>query len=141
MARQDVARAEMCGVRCVHTEEVAHARSLLADEQTYVSLAELFGALADRTRAKIAHALMHQELCTCDLAAVVGISESGVSQHLRGLRALRLVKSRRVGKFVYYSLDNTHISLLLQVGLTHHGQGVALPSLSDASSAPAGRTR
>src|SRR5881392_1887806 len=130
MVRQDVAGAEMCGVRCVHTTEVARARSLLADEQTYVSLAELFSALADRTRAKIAHALMHQELCTCDLAAVVGISESGVSQHLRGLRALRLVKSRRVGKFVYYSLDDTHITLLLQVGLTHQGHGDALTSPS-----------
>jgi DNA-binding transcriptional ArsR family regulator len=72
---------------------------------------------------------------------VVGISESGVSQHLRGLRALRLVKSRRVGKFVYYSLDDTHISLLLQVGLTHHRQGDALPSPSSHRSAPAGTTR
>jgi len=64
---------------------------------------------------------MRQELCTCDLAVVVGISDSGVSQHLRVLRALRLVKSRRAGKFVYYSIDDAHIALLVQVGLTHQG--------------------
>src|SRR5438128_1717357 len=118
--------AGMCGVRCIHTAEVARARSLLADEQTYRNLADLFGALADPTRAKIVHALLHQELCTCDIAAVVGVTESCVSQHLRVLRALRLVKSRRAGKFVYYSLDDAHIALLLQVGLTHQGHGDAL---------------
>lgn len=112
---------EMCGVRCIHTEDVAHARALLAGEQTYVDLAELFAALADPTRAKIVHTLLQQELCTCDLAAVVGITESGVSQHLRILRSLRLVKSRRAGKFVYYSLDDAHVALLMQVGLTHQG--------------------
>ena len=113
----------MCGVRCVHTAEVARARALLADEDTYRGLADLFGSLADPTRAKIVHTLLHQELCTCDLAAVVGVTESCVSQHLRILRALRLVKSRRAGKFVYYSLDDAHIALLVQVGLTHLGHG------------------
>lgn len=113
----------MCAARCIHGEDVAHTRGRLEDDGTYIELAEVFGALADATRAKIVHALLHQELCTCDIAAVVGISESGVSQHLRLLRALRLVKVRRVGKFVYYSLDDAHIALLLQVGLTHLGHG------------------
>src|SRR5438874_10035706 len=105
--------AEMCGARCIHTADVARARSLLANEGTYVGLAELFAALADTTRAKIVHTLMRQELCTCDIAAVVGISESGVSQHLRVLRGLRLAKPRRAGKLVYYSLDDAHIALLV----------------------------
>jgi ArsR family transcriptional regulator, lead/cadmium/zinc/bismuth-responsive transcriptional repressor len=130
----------MCGVRCIHTKEVAQARSLLADEQTYWNLADLFGTLADPTRAKIVHTLLHQELCTCDIAAVVGVTESCVSQHLRILRALRLVKSRRAGKFVYYSLDDAHIALLLQTGLTHQGHGGALTAPSDARPAPAERT-
>ncbi|MDB5073980.1 MAG: ArsR family transcriptional regulator, partial [Chloroflexi bacterium] len=92
-------------------------------DEVYGELAALFGALADPTRAKIVHALLQAELCTCDLAAVVGISESGTSQHLRVLRSLRLVKSRRAGKFVYYSLDDAHIALLVRIGLTHQGHG------------------
>lgn len=126
----------MCQIRCIHPEMVAEARALLEDAQTYRQLAEVFGALADSTRARIVHTLLQQELCTCDLAAVVGISESGVSQHLRILRALRLVKSRRAGKFVYYTLDDAHISLLVQVGLTHLGHGED-PRISDALAAVA----
>jgi DNA-binding transcriptional ArsR family regulator len=121
--------AEVCQVRCIHTGDVARARADLAPNQTYQDLAELFAALADPTRAKIVHTLLRSELCTCDLAAVVGVSESGVSQHLRILRALHLVKSRRMGKFVFYSLDDAHISLLVQVGLTHLGhEGQAVPT-------------
>ena len=113
--------AELCEVRGVHPEAVARARARLATEETYRGVADLFSALADPTRAKIIHALLRQELCTCDLAAVAGVSESGVSQHLRILRALHMVKARRAGKFVYYSLDDTHVALLMQVGLTHQG--------------------
>jgi DNA-binding transcriptional ArsR family regulator len=108
-------------VRSVHPEQVAQARARLATPETYRGVADLFGALADPTRARIVHTLLRQELCTCDLAAVVGVTESGISQHLRILRALRLVKSRRAGKFVYYRLDDTHVALLLQLGLTHQG--------------------
>jgi DNA-binding transcriptional ArsR family regulator len=143
MARQQTSEVEMCAARCIHVEDVAHTRARLEDDGTYSALAEVFGALADATRAKIVHALLHQELCTCDIAAVVGISESGVSQHLRLLRALRLVKSRRAGKFVYYSLDDAHITLLMQVGLTHlgHGDGAdpSAPELPRAASAREGR--
>jgi DNA-binding transcriptional ArsR family regulator len=74
---------------------------------------------------------MHQELCTCDLAAVVGVSESGVSQHLRVLRSLRLVKSRRAGKFVYYTLDDAHVALLVSVGLAHQGHEGTPQALGD----------
>lgn len=63
--------------------------------------------------------LLKQKLCTCDLAAITGSSESSVSQHLRVLRQLRLVKSRRQGKQVFYSLDDTHIRILLAVCLSH----------------------
>src|SRR5207244_2115328 len=116
----------------------ARARARLEDEGAYIELAELFGALADATRAKIVHTLMHQELCTCDIAAVVGVSESGVSQHLRVLRSLRLVKSRRAGKFVYYSLDDAHVALLIQVGLAHQGHEDATLTPGDLLSALGG---
>ena len=121
----------LCQVECVHADEVARGRELLARPAVYQEMAELFGALADPTRARLVHALLHQELCSCDLAAVVGITKSGASQHLRILRSLRLVKSRRAGKFVFYSLDDAHIALLLQIGLTHLGHG-------DAGHEPAG---
>jgi len=121
MARRPRIGAETCEERSIHGEDVARARSYLHEDDTYIELAELFGALADATRATIVHILQHQELCTCDIAAVVGVTEPGVSQHLRVLRSLRLVKSRRAGKFVYYSLDDAHISLLVQIGLVHLG--------------------
>ncbi|MHB8620378.1 MAG: ArsR/SmtB family transcription factor [Chloroflexota bacterium] len=118
---------EMCQVRCIHGADVARARALMLDDGAYAAVAELFGALADATRAKIVHALLQQELCTCDIAALVGISESGVSQHLRMLRNLRLVKFRRGGKLVYYSLDDAHIALLVRTGLTHQGDHAPAP--------------
>ncbi|HEY8286557.1 MAG TPA: metalloregulator ArsR/SmtB family transcription factor [Chloroflexota bacterium] len=121
MGRHETAGAEQGEVRCIHPADVANARAGLEAEETYRLLAELFGALADPTRARVVHTLLRQELCTCDIAAVVGISESGASQHLRVLRSLRLVKARRAGKFVYYSLDDEHIALLVRVGLIHLG--------------------
>jgi DNA-binding transcriptional ArsR family regulator len=116
---------------CVHANVVSQARASLKDDGTYVGLSELFGALSDSTRAKIVHMLLRQELCTCDIAAILGVTDSCVSQHLRILRSLRLVKSWREGKFVYHSLDDAHIALLVQVGLTHQGHD-AEPALAVA---------
>jgi DNA-binding transcriptional ArsR family regulator len=122
----------------VHPDAVSQARAALAHENSYVSLAALFAALADPTRAKIVHMLLTQELCTCDIAVILGITDSAVSQHLRILRSLRLVKSRRAGKFVYYSLDDAHIALLIQVGLTHQGHGAQAADRAIAHAAGAG---
>jgi ArsR family transcriptional regulator, lead/cadmium/zinc/bismuth-responsive transcriptional repressor len=125
---------DMCEAACIHVDDVARAHSIAASDATYRELSALFAALADPTRAKIVHILLHQELCTCDIAAVVGVTDSAVSQHLRILRSLRLVKSRRAGKFVYYSLDDAHIALLVQLGLTHQGhRDEVTPSAVDAA--------
>lgn len=105
----------------MHVEDVRRARGLLSGDETYVDLSSLFAALADPTRVKLVHVLLRQELCTCDLAATLGVSESATSQHLRLLRALRLVRSRRAGKVVYHSLDDEHIAALIRVGLVHLG--------------------
>ncbi len=115
------AGAEKCEEQCVHEGAVARSQSLLKNDETYVRLAEIFGALADSSRAKIIHLLVHEELCTCDIAAALGMSDSSVSQHLRILRALRLIRSRRAGKFVYYNLDDAHVTMLVQIGLAHQG--------------------
>ena len=82
-------------------------------------LAETFRALGDPTRVRILDALSHGELCVCDLAAVLSLSQSAVSHQLRFLRSLRLVKPRREGRMVFYSLDDRHVVDLLQQGLRH----------------------
>lgn len=110
---------EGCEVHCLDLEKVRRGKALLLDEGVYVDLAEVFRTLADSSRAKIVYSLLHQELCTCDLAAVVDLSESAVSQHLRVLRMLRVVKSRRDGKMVFHSLDDSHVRVLLNVALDH----------------------
>lgn len=110
-----------CDDRCIHPAAVASARRLLETADTYVELAMLYAALADPTRARIVHLLLQQEMCTCDLALVLGVSDSAVSQHLRPLRNLRLVRWRRAGKIVYYSLDDSHVAQVVQVGLAHLG--------------------
>jgi len=117
----DSGTAGQCAVRHVHERDVQRALTLLSEDTTYVELSSLFSALADTTRVKLVHVLLRQELCTCDLAATLGVSESATSQHLRLLKALRLVKSRRAGKVVYHSLDDEHIAGLIRVGLIHLG--------------------
>lgn len=115
--------AEGCSVKGANPERVAQGRAQLLDEDSYFYIAETFRALADSTRAKIIYSLLRQELCTCDLAAITGASESSVSQHVRVLRTLRLIKSRRAGKLVFHSLDDTHIRILLSVCLSHVRDG------------------
>ena len=112
---------ESCGQSVADQQRVVQRRALLLDDATYDELAATFRALADSSRAKIVYSLLKQELCTCDLALITGISESAVSHHLRMLRQLRLVKSRREGKLVYHSLDDAHIRILLMVCLNHVG--------------------
>ena len=104
-----------------HPQEVREARSALQDDEVYVALAETFRALADRTRAKIVCLLMRREMCVTDLAAVVGVTESAVSQHLRLLRAQGLVRHRRDGQHVFYTLVDEHIEQIVAVGLEHLG--------------------
>jgi DNA-binding transcriptional ArsR family regulator len=113
------AGADSCEVRCVHPESVRRGRDHLLPAAEYQSLAETFQALSDPSRAKIVYSLLEQELCTCDIAAIVGVSESAVSQHLNVLRRLRLVRSRREGKIIYHTLDDSHIRTLLSVCLEH----------------------
>jgi ArsR family transcriptional regulator, lead/cadmium/zinc/bismuth-responsive transcriptional repressor len=120
LSRPDsIAHSEGCQVRGADPARVERGQRLLLEDKEYRALAETFQALADPTRAKIVYSLLRQELCNCDLAAIIGSSESAISQHLRVLRQLRLVKSRRAGKLVFYGLDDAHISLLLAVCLSH----------------------
>ena len=92
-------------------------------EETYQNLAEIFKTMGDPTRIKIIHALSQAELCVCDLAEHLGMTQSAISHQLRVLRNVKIVKYRRDGRVVYYSLDDEHILLLFNQGLGHvlHG--------------------
>ncbi|MGE5544637.1 MAG: ArsR/SmtB family transcription factor [Bacillota bacterium] len=110
---------DRCEINCIHEYAVQEVRRLLLSEEVAASLAELFKALGDPTRVKILFSLLTRELCVCDLAAVIGASESAVSHQLRLLRTKKLVKFRREGKILYYSLADDHIEKLFAQGLEH----------------------
>ena len=88
-------------------------------DRTVYAVADTFRVLGDPTRVRILDALAGGELCVCDIAELAGISESAVSHQLRLLRGMRLVRPRRAGRLVYYSLDDQHIIDLLEQALTH----------------------
>jgi DNA-binding transcriptional ArsR family regulator len=108
-----------CLVRIVHLDRVAQARSEAIPARQLDRLVLIYKALADSTRLKIAMALKRGEMCVCDLAALLGLSESAVSHQIRRLKDLALVKNRRDGQILYYSLDDHHVDELIQVGLDH----------------------
>jgi DNA-binding transcriptional ArsR family regulator len=110
---------EQCECRIIHDEKVSKARLLALDESATEDLCQTFKALGDASRLKILWALEHQEMCVCDLAALLGITESAVSHQLRLLRTLRLVRNRREGTILYYRLADGHVSELVRIALEH----------------------
>jgi DNA-binding transcriptional ArsR family regulator len=97
--------------------------TLILDEHTAAHVAELFRAFSDTSRVRILSALAEGEYNVTELALAVGITESGISHHLRGLRQMRLVQTRRDGKEVYYRIDDDHIVALFQQGVNHVRNG------------------
>lgn len=91
----------------------------LLDEHSAAHVAELFRAFSDTSRVRILSAIIDQELNVSQLAGLIGVTESAVSHHMRGLRQMRLVRARRDGKEVYYSVDDPHIIALFQQGVRH----------------------
>lgn len=110
--------AESCDVIQIDLTRVRRLRALV-DGDTVTALADIFRALGDPTRVRILDVLSHGELCVCDLAAVLSLSQSAVSHQLRLLRGLRLVRTRRDGRMVFYALDDRHIVDLLRQGRRH----------------------
>ncbi|MBI3977384.1 MAG: helix-turn-helix transcriptional regulator [Chloroflexi bacterium] len=108
-----------CDTYWVDELAVARAGEQLISTEDAGRLAEIFAALADATRLRLLDALRHAELCVCDLSALLQLSQSATSHHLRLLRHLRIVRCRRDGKRVYYALDDHHVRHLLGEGLRH----------------------
>ena len=118
-------RSDSCAERCVDPEKVAVVSESLLEVDEAVDLAEMFRLLGDPTRVRILFALLEAgELCVCDIAAVVGTSETKVSQAMRLLRGAGVVRNRRDGRNVFYRLDDAHVRLLLDLSREHLAHGV-----------------
>ena len=110
---------DVCDLVQIDLARVRKIRELLVPAESVDALAETFRAIGDPTRVRILDALSHGELCVCDLAAVLGLSQSAASHQLRLLRGLRLVRPRRAGRVVFYALDDQHIMDILRQTLQH----------------------
>lgn len=116
------ANIEICKTNVVDHEKVNRVKSKLPDSQDIRELSDTFKVLSDPTRLKIVLALANEEMCVCDLAALVDISVSAISHQLRLLRTMRLVSFRREGKMVYYQLDDDHVENLIREASKHVGE-------------------
>ena len=110
---------DICEVNIIHQDKVDEVKKIMPEDGLIYDLAELFKVFADSTRMKIIYALMGDELCVCDIAAIVGTTQSAISHQLRILKQSKLVKYRKEGKVVYYSLDDEHISEIVKKGREH----------------------
>jgi len=112
-------RSDICQVQSVHPEAVERVKEKMPACGLLMDLAEFFKVFGDHTRIRILNALYQEELCVCDLVEVLGMNQSAVSHQLRVLRGAKVVKFRKEGKMVYYSLDDDHVCKLLSDGLAH----------------------
>ena len=115
----NLANLDACDVFHLDPAKVAGLKTTLLGERAVIALAETFKVLGDMTRVRILDALSRAELCVCDIARLLGLTESAVSHQLRLLRGMRLVRARRAGRMVFYSLDDQHIVRLFKQGLEH----------------------
>ena len=102
-----------------HEAAIAHAAAQMPDDDTLFDISEFFKSLSDSNRLRIIASLLDQELCVYDITKIVGLSQSAVSHQLRVLRAGRIVKHRKEGKLVFYSIDDEHISEIIQTTIRH----------------------
>lgn len=110
---------ERCDLTFVHDDIVKKVNDEMPEEEILYDLAEFYKVFGDTTRIKILYILLKSEMCVCDISQVLGVSQSAVSHQLRMLKQMKLVKYRREGKSVFYSLSDHHIELILRQGLEH----------------------
>ena len=109
----------ICDCNMVHKEMVQDTLSQMPENNIMNALAEFFKIMGDQTRCKLLFALMQNEMCVCDLANVLSMTKSSISHQLSKMKEVGLVKCRKSGKTVYYSLDDGHIKEIFEVGLNH----------------------
>lgn len=116
---EDRYNVECCDFIHAHEEIVEKVREQLPGEDTLYDLTELFRIFGDSTRIRILYVLFEAEMCVCDIAALLGMTQSAISHQLRALKNARLVKSRREGKTVFYALADDHVKTIIDQGLEH----------------------
>ena len=115
----DKNNTERCDVCEVHQDIVQAVRTQLPDEEQLYDLAELYKVFGDSTRIKILYVLFESEMCVCDIAQLLSMTQSAISHQLRVLKQSRLVKFRREGKTVFYSLNDRHVEQIINQGMEH----------------------
>lgn len=110
---------EKCEVTLIHENNVKKAINELPDDELIADLSDMFKIFGDQTRVKILMALESGELCVCDIAAVMNMSQSAISHQLRVLKQSNIVKTRREGKVVYYSISDDHVKEIFNMAMVH----------------------
>lgn len=108
-----------CDCEVIHEELVEETRKNMMTKDEYIKLASLFKLFGDGTRVQILHALEQNEMCVCDIAALLGLTKSAVSHQLKALRLANLVKFRREAQTIYYSLADSHVKSIIDIGFEH----------------------
>ncbi len=116
---KEIFENELCETEHEHCESVEKVKAMMPDEDELYGLAELFKVFGDSTRVRLLSALFCSELCVCDICSVLGMNKSAISHQLRVLRQTKIVKSRREGKEVFYSLDDAHIEKIFKMAKDH----------------------
>lgn len=111
--------AEVCDCSVIHENVVEDVKSKMLDNEFITEISTFFKILGDNTRVKILFALDHNEMCVCDIANVLNMTKSSISHQLSYLKDLNIVKSRKSGKEVYYSLDDEHVKEVFEVAISH----------------------
>lgn len=117
--KQSDERIEQCAYIHVHEEIVKQVNTVMPEEEKLYDLADFFKVFADSTRIKILYVLLCCEMCVCDLAQTLNMTQSAISHQLRLLKQMDLVRNRRDGKTVFYSLADDHIKSILNQGMDH----------------------
>ena len=112
-------KIELCECSMIHEDVVQRVREQMPAEEPVYEVSELFKVFGDSTRARIICALTIEEMCVCDLSALLNMTQSAISHQLRLLKVSRIVKSRKQGRIVYYSLDDSHIAQIFAMGFDH----------------------
>ena len=108
-----------CDCDIIHEDEVKRAKADMLDEETLLYISDFYKALSDSTRIKIINVLEKRELCVCDISSLLNMTKSAVSHQLNNLREMNLIKSRKVGKEVWYTLADEHVSRVFDISLEH----------------------
>ncbi|WP_457552275.1 ArsR/SmtB family transcription factor [Desulfobacula sp.] len=110
---------DICAEKCINQEKVKQTAKTIPPPEVIEQMVDIFKALSDPGRLKIVLALLNQEHCVCDIAVICNQTDSAISHQLRILRTLKILKNRREGKSIYYSIDDDHVISLINMSLDH----------------------